>query len=168
MYSYFKLFKTLVIKAFLIPWSGGAFLPLGPFFCPTTEEKKWPIAPKPGPQDLYWVNEFNIDKKFKKQKKLRFFLNVFSECRKCYFRAQISKISWGGDIPPALTPLANSCLWYSVHTFGYRILCWGRARKMGPFAVFPYHWRILKKCTARCRVLSDIKCSSAPSVLYLI
>jgi hypothetical protein len=33
----------------LIPWSGGAFAPLGPFLCPTTEEKKWPIAPKPGP-----------------------------------------------------------------------------------------------------------------------
>ena len=31
---------------FLIPWTGGAF-------APTTEEKKWPIAPKPGPYDLY-------------------------------------------------------------------------------------------------------------------
>ena len=36
-------------RHFLIPWSGGAFAPLGPFLCPTTEEKKWPIAPKPGP-----------------------------------------------------------------------------------------------------------------------
>jgi hypothetical protein len=50
----------------LIPWTGGAFAPLGPLLCPTTEEKKWPIAPKPGPYDLYCVNEFNIEKKFKK------------------------------------------------------------------------------------------------------
>jgi hypothetical protein len=33
-------------RHFLIPWTGGAFAPLGPFFCPTTEEKKWPIAPR--------------------------------------------------------------------------------------------------------------------------
>ena len=36
-------------RAFLIPWTGVAFAPLRPFLCPTTEEKKWPIAPKPGP-----------------------------------------------------------------------------------------------------------------------
>ena len=62
------LFSFLVLcspKVFLIPWTGGAFAPLGPFLCPTTEEKKWPIAPKP--YDLYWVNEFNIENKFKKQ-----------------------------------------------------------------------------------------------------
>jgi hypothetical protein len=35
-------------RHFLIPWTGGAFAPLGPFLCPTTEEKKWPIAPKSG------------------------------------------------------------------------------------------------------------------------
>jgi hypothetical protein len=28
---------------------------------------KWPIAPKPGPYDLYCVNELNIEKTFKKQ-----------------------------------------------------------------------------------------------------
>jgi hypothetical protein len=33
----------------LIPWTGGAFSPLDPFLCPTNEEKKGPIAPKPGP-----------------------------------------------------------------------------------------------------------------------
>jgi hypothetical protein len=27
-------------RHFLIPWTGGAFAPLGPFLCPTTEEKK--------------------------------------------------------------------------------------------------------------------------------
>jgi hypothetical protein len=27
-------------RHFLIPWSGGEFVPLGPFLCPTTEEKK--------------------------------------------------------------------------------------------------------------------------------
>jgi hypothetical protein len=53
-------------RHFLIPWTGGAFAPLGPLPCPTTEEKKWPIAPKPGSYDLYCVNEFNIEKKFKK------------------------------------------------------------------------------------------------------
>ena len=44
-------FIDVVLQArhLLIPWSGGAFAPLGPFLCPTTEEKKWPIAPKPGP-----------------------------------------------------------------------------------------------------------------------
>jgi hypothetical protein len=26
-------------RHFLIPWTGGAFSPLGPFLCPTTEEK---------------------------------------------------------------------------------------------------------------------------------
>ena len=26
-------------RHFLIPWTGGAFAPLGPFLCPTTEEK---------------------------------------------------------------------------------------------------------------------------------
>jgi hypothetical protein len=36
-------------RHFLIPLTGGVFAPLGPFLCPTTEEKKWPIAPKPGP-----------------------------------------------------------------------------------------------------------------------
>jgi hypothetical protein len=40
--------EYMIIGFFLIPWTGGAFVPLGPFLCPTTE-KKWPIAPKPGP-----------------------------------------------------------------------------------------------------------------------
>jgi hypothetical protein len=62
---------------------------------------------------------------------------------------QILKISWGGHAP-RFNPLANSCLRYSAHTFGDRILCWGRARKMGPLAVLPHHWRILKKCTDLC------------------
>jgi hypothetical protein len=26
-------------KAFLIPWTGGRFAPLGPFLCPTTEKQ---------------------------------------------------------------------------------------------------------------------------------
>jgi hypothetical protein len=49
-------------------------------------------------------------------------------------------------MPP--DPLANSCLQYSVHTFGDRILSWEEGKeKMGPLAVLPHHWRILKKCT---------------------
>jgi hypothetical protein len=37
--------------------------------------------------------------------KLRFFENVFSECRKCYFRDPNFKNFLGGDMPPASTPL---------------------------------------------------------------
>jgi hypothetical protein len=33
-------------RHFLIPWTGGAFAPLGPFLCPTTEEKKMAYFPK--------------------------------------------------------------------------------------------------------------------------
>ena len=40
-------------RHFLIPWTGGAFSPLGAFLCPTTEEKKWPISPKPWSYYLY-------------------------------------------------------------------------------------------------------------------
>jgi hypothetical protein len=62
--------------------------------------------------------------------KLRFFLNVFSECRKCYFR---DPYSWG-TCPQIL--LANSGLRYSAHTFGDRILSWGEDRENGPFGSF--------------------------------
>jgi hypothetical protein len=49
--KYFSSFyKVSISRHFLIPWTtGGAFAPLGPFLCPTTEENKWPIAPQPGP-----------------------------------------------------------------------------------------------------------------------
>jgi hypothetical protein len=40
--------RSYETRHFLIPWRGGAFAPLGPFLCPTTEGKNWPIAPKPG------------------------------------------------------------------------------------------------------------------------
>jgi hypothetical protein len=30
-------------------------------------------------------------------------------------------------------PLDNSCLLYSAHTFGDRILCWGEGKENGPF-----------------------------------
>jgi hypothetical protein len=52
-------------RHFLIPWTGGAFAPLGSY-CPKAS----------------WVNEFNIEKKFKKQNflvsilKLQLCLNV--------------------------------------------------------------------------------------------
>jgi hypothetical protein len=57
-YQLIRLQKLSLIKKgditthqgiFLIPWTGGSFAPLGPFLCHTTEERKWPIAPKPGP-----------------------------------------------------------------------------------------------------------------------
>jgi hypothetical protein len=34
-----ELLEWLRYKTFLIPWTGAAFAPLGPFLCPTTEEK---------------------------------------------------------------------------------------------------------------------------------
>jgi hypothetical protein len=40
-------------KAFFNTIDWWAFAPPGPFLCPTTEDKKWPVAPKPGPWDLY-------------------------------------------------------------------------------------------------------------------
>jgi hypothetical protein len=33
-------------RHFLVPWTGGAFSPLGPFLCHTTEEKKMAYCPK--------------------------------------------------------------------------------------------------------------------------
>ena len=41
------------------------------------------------------------------------------------------KKSPGGACPQ--TPLANSCLRYSAHTFGDRILSWGEGKENGPF-----------------------------------
>jgi hypothetical protein len=38
-----------LVRHFLIPWTGGlggAFSPLDPFLCPTTEEKKMAYCPK--------------------------------------------------------------------------------------------------------------------------
>ena len=55
------------------------------------------------------------------------FYNVFSECRKCYFRDPNFK-NFLRAYPQ--TPLVNSCLRYSANTFGDRILSWGEARKM--------------------------------------
>ena len=46
-------------------------------------------------------------------------------------------LKFPGEHAPSSIPLANSCLRYSAHIFGARILCWGRARKMGPLAVLP-------------------------------
>jgi hypothetical protein len=95
--------------------------------------------------------------------KLRFFQMCSQNAGNAISETQILKISWvvgGGDMPPSFNPLTNSCLRYSAHTFGDRIPCWGRARKMGPLAVLPHHWRILKKCTGytameQCSVCTD-------------
>ena len=79
------------------------------------------------------------------------FLNVFSKCRKCYFRDRNSYKNFlgrGGGMRPAWTPLTNSCLRYSAHTFGDCILCWGRARKWALWQFFPTTEESLKKCTA--------------------
>jgi hypothetical protein len=54
---------------------------------------------------------------------------------------QILKISWGAC--PQI-PLTNSCLWYSAHTFGDRILGGRRAKKMGLLPVLPHHRKIPK------------------------
>jgi hypothetical protein len=126
--------------------------PTGPLPLPHHWRKNG-LLPKPGPYDLYWVNEFNIEKKFNlccawifsvqfitnfTIKTLfweaEFFLNVFSECRKCYFRDPNFKNFLGGS-GTRLTPSAVA--YYPG----------GRARKMGPLAVLPHHWRFLKQCT---------------------
>jgi hypothetical protein len=65
--------------------------------------------------------------------KLRFFLNVLSECRKYYFR-DLNFKNFLGACPQI--PLANSCLRYSAHTFGDRILSWGEGKENGPFGSF--------------------------------
>jgi hypothetical protein len=49
---------------------------------------------------------------------------------------QILKISWGGHAP-SFNLLANSCLRYSAHTFGDRMLCLGRERKMALWQFCP-------------------------------
>jgi hypothetical protein len=36
-------------RHFLIPWTGGAFAPLGPFLCPATEEKNGLLPQSQGP-----------------------------------------------------------------------------------------------------------------------
>ena len=69
-------------KAFLIPWTDGPFAPLGPFLCPTTEENNGLLPQGKGPRlwviALYWVNEFNIEKKFKIINFYRFMLIVWN------------------------------------------------------------------------------------------
>ena len=87
---------------------------------------------------------------------LIYFLNMFSECRKCYFRDPNLKKFLAGGIPQ--TPLANSCLRYSAHTFGDWIISWERARRewalwqgrrkhrtIGGGTGFQGHIRILKR-----------------------
>jgi hypothetical protein len=127
-------------RHFLIPWTGGAFAPLGPFLCPTTEEKNGLLPQSRGPRTcMYWVNEFNIKKKFKKQNLLASILKLeclacnllqisqlklcFEKrrfCKKCILRMQKMLFQrpkflgggGGGGACPQI-PLANSCLRYS-------------------------------------------------------
>jgi hypothetical protein len=51
---------------------------------------------------------------------------------------QILKISWGGDMPPALTPLANSRLRYSAHTFGDRMRIYYAGGGQGKWALWQF------------------------------
>ena len=44
------------------------------------------------------------------------------------------KFSGGGACPQ--TPLVNSCLRYSAHTVGNRIVSWGEGKENGPFRSF--------------------------------
>jgi hypothetical protein len=117
-----------------------------------------------GPYDLYWVNESKLTLKRSLKNKIcwwaylklccvwmfsmQFITNftiktLFWEAeiflKTCSQNAgnvisetQILKISWGAC---PQTPLANSSLRFSAHTFGDRKLSWGRTRKMGPLAV---------------------------------
>jgi hypothetical protein len=90
----------MLANAFLIPWTGGAFAPLGPFLCPTTEEEKMAYCPKARALGPVLRNEFNIEKTFECLacnllqisslklcfKKLRFLKKCVLRCRKCFFR----------------------------------------------------------------------------------
>jgi hypothetical protein len=65
-------------RHFLIPWTGGAFAPLGPFLYPTTGENKMTYCPKAralGPV-LSKLVQINIEKKFKKQNLLVSILKI--------------------------------------------------------------------------------------------
>jgi hypothetical protein len=42
-------FCMFLARHFLIPWTGGAFAPLGPFLCPTTGEKNDLLPQSQGP-----------------------------------------------------------------------------------------------------------------------
>ena len=74
---------------FLIPWTGRAFTPLVPSSAPPLKKKNWPIAPKPGHWHLYGVNEFNIEKKFKKHNLLACILKLIS----CVFMFRVQFIT---------------------------------------------------------------------------
>ena len=41
---------SFVTRHFLIPWTGGAFSPPGPFLCPTTEKKYGLLPQSQGPK----------------------------------------------------------------------------------------------------------------------
>jgi hypothetical protein len=56
-----------------------------------------------------------------------FFLMFSQNTGNAISETQILKISWGHA--PAQTPLANSCLRYSPHTLGDRILSWGEGKE---------------------------------------
>jgi hypothetical protein len=129
-------------KAFFntVDWWG--ICPTGPLPLPHNW-KKMAYCPKARSLGLVWVNEFNIEKKFKKLNLLVSILNwtyVVFECLACNL-LQISSLKLFLKMCPQnarnaisgtqiLNPsLANSSLRYSIHTFGDRILSWGRARR---------------------------------------
>ena len=70
--------------------------------------------------------------------KLSFFKNVFSECGKCYFRDP--SLEGHASRPPRgacfQTPLANSCLRHSAHTFGARTLTWVKGKENWPIGLW--------------------------------
>jgi hypothetical protein len=67
--------------------------PPGPLPLPHHWRKKWPIAPKPGPYDLYWVNEFKLTLK----------------------RSLKNKICWWAYLSPVYTTLN---FWYGTDKIG--------------------------------------------------
>jgi hypothetical protein len=66
-----------------------AFAPLGPFLCPTTEEKIWPIAPQPGPYGpVYTIPDYfsyRINYAFRFVASLCLSLSPYMEIRKTFF-----------------------------------------------------------------------------------
>jgi hypothetical protein len=45
-----KMYQLMESRHFLIPWTGGAFAPLGPILCPTTEKKNGLLPQSQGPR----------------------------------------------------------------------------------------------------------------------
>jgi hypothetical protein len=75
-------------RHFLIPWAGGAFAPLGPCVCPTTEQKNGLLPQSPqGPRTCIKWMSLTLKRSFKNKICRWAYLNlsVVFECLECLF-----------------------------------------------------------------------------------